>query len=97
MIMTFHLTGRFVEEKAKGRASDAIRKLINLGAKSANVLRDGSEVQVPIDAVQPGDVLIVRPGEKIPTDGVVISGESAVDESMATGESLPSPVAAVTK
>ena len=89
MIMTFHLTGRFVEEKAKGRASDAIRKLINLGAKSANVLRDGSEVQVPIDAVQPGDVLIVRPGEKIPTDGVVISGESAVDESMATGESLP--------
>ncbi len=89
MIMTFHLTGRYVEEKAKGRASDAIRKLVNLGAKSARILRDGAEVEVSIDAVQPGDVMIVRPGEKIPTDGVVVSGESAVDESMATGESLP--------
>ncbi len=89
MIMTFHLTGRYVEEKARGRASDAIRKLIRLGAKSARIERNGAEVEVPIEAVQPGDVMVVRPGEKIPTDGVVISGESAVDESMVTGESMP--------
>ena len=89
MIMTFHLTGRYVEEKARGRASDAIRKLIRLGAKSARIVRNGEEVEVPIEAVQPGDVMIVRPGEKIPTDGVVVSGESAVDESMVTGESMP--------
>ena len=88
MIMTFHLTGRYVEEKARGRASDAIRKLIRLGAKSARIERNGEEVEVPIEAVQPGDLMVVRPGEKIPTDGVVVSGESAVDESMVTGESM---------
>lgn len=89
MIMAFHLTGRYIEESAKGRASQAIRKLLKLGAKTARVLRDGEEVEVPIDEVSVGDVMVVRPGEKIPTDGVVISGESAVDESMATGESMP--------
>ena len=89
MIMAFHLTGRYVEERAKGRASQAIRKLLELGAKTARVLRDGVEVEVPIAEVQVGDVMVVRPGEKIPTDGVVIEGESAVDESMATGESMP--------
>jgi len=89
MIMAFHLTGRYVEETAKGRASQAIRKLLELGAKTARVLRDGQEVEVPIDEVQVGDILIVRPGEKIPTDGVIIDGEGAVDESMATGESMP--------
>jgi len=89
MIMAFHLTGRYVEESAKGRASQAIRKLLELGAKTARVMRDGEEVEVPIDDVQVGDVMVVRPGEKIPTDGVVLSGESAVDESMATGESMP--------
>ncbi len=89
MIMAFHLTGRYVEESAKGRASQAIRKLLELGAKTARVIRDGGEVEVPIDEVQVGDVMVVRPGEKIPTDGVVLSGESAVDESMATGESMP--------
>jgi len=89
MIMAFHLTGRYVEETAKGRASQAIRKLLELGAKTARVLVEGREVEVPIDKVAIDDVMIVRPGEKIPTDGVVIEGESAVDESMATGESMP--------
>ena len=89
MIMAFHLTGRYVEASAKGRASQAIRKLLELGAKTARVLVNGVEKEVPIDAVQVGDVLVVRPGEKIPTDGIVVEGESAVDESMATGESMP--------
>ncbi len=89
MIMAFHLTGRYIEESAKGRASQAIRKLLELGAKTAHILRDGEEVEVPIAQVRVGDVMVVRPGEKIPTDGEVVVGESAVDESMATGESLP--------
>ncbi len=89
MIMTFHMTGRYVEETAKGRASQAIRKLLQLGAKTARILRDGTEIEVQIDEVQVDDIMIVRPGEKIPTDGMVIEGESAVDESMATGESMP--------
>ncbi len=89
MIMAFHLTGRYIEETAKGRASQAIRKLLELGAKTARVVRNGQEVDVPIDQVVVGDVMLARPGEKIPTDGEVIEGESAVDESMATGESMP--------
>ncbi len=89
MIMAFHLTGRYVEETAKGRASQAIRKLLELGAKTARLLKDGHEVEVPIEQVQVGDVMVVRPGEKVPTDGVILEGESAVDESMATGESMP--------
>ncbi len=89
MIMAFHLTGRYIEESAKGRASQAIRKLLELGAKTARIERDGVEVEIPIEEVQIADLMVVRPGEKIPTDGVVRSGESAVDESMATGESMP--------
>jgi Cu+-exporting ATPase len=89
MIMSFHLTGRYIEAKAKGRASQAIRRLLELEAKTARILRDGKEVEVPIDEVEKGDLMIVRPGEKIPTDGVVVEGESGVDESMATGESMP--------
>jgi Cu+-exporting ATPase len=89
MIMAFHLTGRYVEAKAKGTASEAIKKLLELGAKSATVIRNGKEVDIPIENVEVGDIMVVRPGEKIPTDGVVKEGESAVDESMATGESLP--------
>jgi len=89
MIMAIHLTGRTIEASAKGRASQAIRKLLELGAKTANVLVDGQEYTVPLAQVKAGDVMIVRPGEKIPTDGVVVSGESAVDEAMATGESMP--------
>jgi len=89
MIMAFHLTGRYVEESAKGRASQAIRKLLELGAKTARILMDGAEVEVPIEKVALGDVMVIRPGEKIPTDGSIVEGESAVDESMATGESMP--------
>jgi Cu+-exporting ATPase len=89
MIMSFHLTGRYIETKAKGRASQAIRHLLELEAKTARVLRVGKEVEVPIDAVETGDLMMVRPGEKIPTDGTVEEGESGVDESMATGESMP--------
>jgi len=89
MIMAFHLTGRYIETKAKGRASQAIKKLLTLEAKEATVERDGEEVKIPIRQLQKDDIMIVRPGEKIPTDGVVMSGESSVDESLATGESMP--------
>jgi Cu+-exporting ATPase len=89
MIMAFHLTGRYFEAKAKGRASQAIRKLLKLEAKTARILVNGEEKEVPIQEVKVGDIMIVRPGEKIPTDGVVVEGESSVDESMATGESMP--------
>jgi len=89
MIMAFHLTGRYVETKAKGRASQAIKKLLQLGAKTARILVDGKEKEIPIDQVKVQDVMVVRPGEKIPTDGEIIEGESSIDESMATGESMP--------
>jgi len=89
MIMSFHLTGRYVEAKAKGRASQAIRRLLELEAKTARIIKEGKEVEVPIGEVEKGDIMIVRPGEKIPTDGAVEEGESGVDESMATGESMP--------
>jgi Cu+-exporting ATPase len=89
MIMAFHLTGRYIEAKAKGRASQAIRRLLELEAKTARVLQNGREVEVPIDEVVIGNIMVVRPGEKIPTDGIIIEGESGVDESMATGESMP--------
>lgn len=89
MIVAFHVTGRFIELRAKGRAADAIRALIEYGAKEANVEREGVEHRVPIDEVHVGDLIVVRPGEKIPTDGRVESGQSAVDESIATGESMP--------
>jgi Cu+-exporting ATPase len=89
MIMSFHLTGRFIETAAKGRASQAIKKLLEFGAKTARILIDGREKEVPIEEVRVGDVMMVRPGEKIPTDGMIVEGESTVDESMATGESMP--------
>lgn len=89
MIMAFHLTGRFLEMRARGRASQAIRRLIEHAAKEACVERDGREIRIPIAALQKGDVMVVRPGEKIPTDGAVLSGLSSVDESLATGESVP--------
>ena len=89
MIICFHITGRYLEFKSKGRASQAIQKLLTLEARTARVLRHDEEVEVPIDEVAVGDVLLVKPGEKIPTDGTVIKGHSAVDESLATGESLP--------
>ncbi len=89
MIMAIHLTGRWVETKARGRTSAAIQKLLSLEAKTARVERGGAEVEVPIEQVDVDDVLVVRPGEKIPTDGEVIRGYSSVDESLATGESMP--------
>jgi Cu+-exporting ATPase len=89
MIMAFHLTGRYIETKAKGSASQAIRKLLTLGAKEASVLRNGEEIKIPVSELNIGDVMLVRPGEKIPTDGEVMEGESSVDESIATGESMP--------
>ena len=88
-IMTFHLVGRYLENRAKGRASQAIRRLITLGAKTATVERDGQEVEVSIKELQPGDIMIVKPGQKIPTDGEIADGNSHVDESIATGESVP--------
>ncbi len=88
-IIAFVLLGRYWEEKAKGRASDAIRKLIELQPETATVLRDGREFVVHIDEVVVGDTLRVRPGERIPTDGVVLEGSSSVDEALVTGESLP--------
>ncbi|PAU94467.1 heavy metal translocating P-type ATPase [Aliifodinibius salipaludis] len=89
MIMAFHLTGRYVETKAKGRASEAIKNLMTLEAKEATIIRNGKEMTIPVKELEVDDVMVVRPGEKIPTDGKVIDGESSVDESLATGESMP--------
>ena len=89
LIIAFICLGRFFEARARGRASSAIRKLLQLGAKEARVLVNGEERMVPIEEVQVGDVVRVRPGEKLPVDGVVIAGSSAVDESVLTGESMP--------
>ncbi|WP_034327400.1 heavy metal translocating P-type ATPase [Alkaliphilus transvaalensis] len=88
-IMSFHLIGKYLEVRAKGRASQAIKKLIQMGAKTAKVIINGEEVEIPVKELQIGDIMIVRPGEKIPTDGSVVDGSSLVDESMATGESMP--------
>ncbi len=89
VIVTLIVLGKFLEARAKGRTSDAIRKLMGLQAKTARVVRDGAERDIPVDEVRVGDAVIVRPGEKFPVDGVVIEGKSSVDESMLTGESLP--------
>jgi Cu+-exporting ATPase len=89
VIITLIKLGKFLEARAKGRTSEAIKKLMGLRAKTARVIRDGEAVEVAIDDVRVGDILLVKPGETIPVDGVVIEGRSAVDESMLTGESLP--------
>jgi Cu+-exporting ATPase len=89
VITTLILLGRLFENRAKGQTSEAIRKLIGLQPRDAKVIRDGKEINVPIQEVQIGDVILVRPGEKIPVDGEVIEGASNVDEAMVTGESLP--------
>jgi Cu+-exporting ATPase len=89
VITTLILLGRFLEARARRRSGAAIRALLELGAKEARVLRDGSEVLVAVDQLEVGDVFVVRPGEKIATDGVVVEGDSAVDQSMLTGESMP--------
>ncbi|WKE50894.1 cadmium-translocating P-type ATPase [Corynebacterium tuberculostearicum] len=89
MIITFLLLGRWFEARAKGQSSEALRELLSLGAKEASVLREGGEQRIPIAQLQVGDVFVVRPGEKIATDGIVVAGSSAVDASMITGESVP--------
>ena len=89
LIITLILMGRYLEARAKGQTSEAIRRLIGLRPKIAKVLRDGREVDVPVESVVPGDTVLVRPGERIPVDGEIIEGYSTVDESMLTGESLP--------
>jgi len=89
LIVAFLLLGRYFEARAKGRASKAIKALLEMGAKEARLLLDGNERMVPVERVRVGDLLRVRPGEKIPVDGEVIDGTSAVDESMLTGESVP--------
>ena len=83
------LLGQALEVKAKGRTSDAIRKLLDLQARTARVIRDEEEVDIPVEEVETGDVVVVRPGEKVPVDGIVLEGHSALDESMVTGESIP--------
>jgi Cu+-exporting ATPase len=89
LLTTFIVLGRFLEALTRGRTSEAIRKLMSLQPKVALVLRNGQEQEIPAEAVQVGDIVIVRPGERIPVDGVVLEGYSAVDESMITGESMP--------
>ncbi len=89
LIITLIKLGKLLEARAKGQTGEAIRRLIGLRPKTARVLREGSEIEVPVAEVHVGDVLVVRPGERIPVDGIVVSGHSAVDESMLTGEPLP--------
>ncbi|MGH8896911.1 MAG: heavy metal translocating P-type ATPase [Egibacteraceae bacterium] len=102
LLIAFLVLGRYFEARAKRKAGKAIRALLELGAKEARLIRDGQEVMVPVEQVRVGDLMRVRPGEKIPTDGEVVEGASAVDESMLTGESVPvdksagSPVAGAT-
>ncbi len=89
VILTLITLGKLLEARAKGRTSEAIKKLMGLAPKTATMLRDGQEIEVAVDDVLAGDLIIVRPGERMPVDGIVIEGRSAVDESMLTGESLP--------
>ncbi len=89
VIITLIKLGKYLEAKAKGRTSEAIKKLMGLQAKTARVVRDGTEIEIQAEDVLVGDIVLVRPGEKIPVDGVIVEGRSAVDESMLTGESLP--------
>lgn len=94
MIMSFHLLGRYLEAVARSKTSAAIKKLLELGAKTARILVEGEEKEIPVEQVQTGDLLIVRPGEKIPVDGEIVDGYTTIDESMVTGESIPAEKAA---
>lgn len=89
VITALILVGRFLETRSRGQAGTAIRKLLELGAKTARVVRESREISVPVEEVQVGDILLVKPGEKVPVDGVVVSGTASVNESMLTGESMP--------
>jgi len=88
-LITFVILGKFLEAKAKGRTSEAIKKLMGLQAKTARVIRNGETLDIPVEQVVKNDIIVVRPGEKVPVDGVIVKGSSSVDESMITGESLP--------
>ncbi|SKA92906.1 Cu+-exporting ATPase [Caloramator quimbayensis] len=88
-IITLILLGKYLEAKTKGKTSETIKKLISLAPKAARIIQDGKEIEIPIDEVEVGDIIIVRPGEKIPVDGIVIEGITSIDESMLTGESIP--------
>jgi Cu+-exporting ATPase len=89
VIITLIMLGRLLEAKARAGTGEAIRRLIGLQARTATLVRDGTEVDVPIEDVVPGDIVLVRPGEKVPVDGTIVDGRSAIDESMVTGESIP--------
>ena len=89
MVVTLVMLGKYFEARAKGQANTAIKKLISLGARTARVIRNGKEADIPIEEVKVGDEIIVRPGEKVPVDGIIVSGQSSIDESMVTGESIP--------
>lgn len=89
LIITLIKLGKYLEARAKGRTSEAIKKLMALRPKNARIIRAGQEIELPVDQVQVSDIVLVRPGEKIPVDGVIVEGRSSVDESMITGESLP--------
>ena len=89
LIIGLILIGKYLEARAKGQAGDAIKKLMGMQAKTARVIRDGREMDVPVQSVRIGDIVLVRPGEKVPVDGEVLDGRSALDESMITGESIP--------
>lgn len=89
MIITLILLGRLLEARAKAGTGEAIRKLIGLQPRTARLVRDSVEADVPVDEVVPGDVIAVRPGERVPVDGEVVEGHSSVDESMVTGEPMP--------
>ncbi|MCA9383753.1 heavy metal translocating P-type ATPase [Candidatus Dojkabacteria bacterium] len=88
-IVLFILTGRLLEARAKGQANDAVKKLFELQAKEAVIIQDGKEVKVPVSELQKGQIVMVRPGEKVPIDGIITDGNTTIDESMVTGESLP--------
>lgn len=89
ILITLIIMGKYMEAVAKGKTSEAIKKLIGLQAKTANVIRQGTELSIAIEDVVPGDIVVVKPGEKIPVDGVITEGNSSIDESMLTGESIP--------
>ncbi len=89
VVITFIILGKYLENKTKGKASSIIRKMLELQPKSARIKKDGQEFEIPIELLKPGDIIVVRPGEKIPVDSVVMEGHSAVDQSMITGESMP--------
>jgi Cu+-exporting ATPase len=89
VLITLVVLGKYLEAVAKGKTSEAISKLMKIGAKTATVIRKGKEIKIPIDDVQKGDIVLVKPGEKIPVDGIIIEGHSTIDESLVTGESIP--------